>query len=111
MGYVQDANLRTWHSCFIARFNAQKLINYKKEMTKKIISLIKKRFLPHKHKWQIRGRNRYGVATYRICLKCRETFERVNEFYEEERWEKCEPIAELDSQFDSNDRYVFKSLA
>jgi hypothetical protein len=66
------------------------------------------RFFPHKHKWQIRGINRYGGETYKICLKCRKTFQRVNNFWETERWEECKPIAELDNQFDSNDRFIFK---
>ena len=66
------------------------------------------RFFPHKHKWQIRGQNRYGGATYRICLKCRETYQRVNNSWEDEKWEQCEPIPDLDAQFDSNDRFIFK---
>lgn len=66
------------------------------------------RFFPHKHKWQIRGRNRYGGATYRICLKCRETYQRVNNSWEDERWQQCEAIPDLDAQFDSNDRFIFK---
>lgn len=66
------------------------------------------RFFSHKHKWQIRGRNRYGVETYRICLKCRKTYQRVNKSWEDERWEQCEPIPDLDAQFDSNDRFIFK---
>lgn len=71
------------------------------------ISSITNRLFPHKHKWQIRGQNRYGGDTYRICLKCRETFKRVNNSWEDDRWEKCDPIPELDNQFDSNDKYIF----
>ena len=62
----------------------------------------------HSHKWQIRGRNKYGGETYRICLKCRETYQRVNNPWENERWEQCEPILNLDAQFDKNDNYIFK---
>lgn len=72
------------------------------------IGAVMSRFSSHKHKWQIRGRNRYGGETYRICLKCRETYQRVNNSWEDERWEQCEPIADLDGQFDSNDRFIFK---
>lgn len=62
---------------------------------------------PHKHKWQARGQNRYGVTTYRMCLTCRERQKRVNKSFEEERWETCDPIPDLDAQFDENDRYIF----
>lgn len=62
---------------------------------------------PHRHNWQIRGRNRYGGGTYRVCLGCRIPQKRVNKPYEEERWENCEPIKELDDQFDENDRFLF----
>jgi hypothetical protein len=62
---------------------------------------------PHKHKWQVRGTNRYGTPTYRLCLKCRITEKRVNKSNEEDKWEQCEPIPELDSQFDVNDKYIF----
>lgn len=65
------------------------------------------RFFEHRHKWQARGRNRYGVRTYRMCLKCRERQKRVNKINEEERWETCEPIPELDAQFDENDNYIW----
>ena len=61
----------------------------------------------HKHKWQTRGCNRYGIETYRICLKCRETQERINKSYETEMWAKCNPIKDLDNQFDENDKFIF----
>ena len=62
-----------------------------------------KLLFPHRHKWQTRGQNRWGLPTYRLCLKCRETQCRVNKSYENESWEKCDPIIELDNQFDEND--------
>ena len=68
--------------------------------------LIKKLF-PHRHKWQIRGRNRYGTPTYRFCLKCRKAQERVNNPFEDDKFEYCEPIPELDNQFDKNNNYIF----
>ena len=57
----------------------------------------------HRHKWQTRGQNKWGLPTYRICLKCRETQKRVNKSHESERWEKCDSIESLDKQFDEND--------
>lgn len=72
-----------------------------------MIFTIINRIRGHKHIWQVRGINRYGGATYKICLKCRETFVRVNKLSEEERWEKCDPIIDLDSQFDDNDKFIF----
>ena len=62
---------------------------------------------PHKHRWQVRGRNRWGGDTYRICLGCRKTFKRVNNSWEDEKWKECEPIEELDNQFDENDNIIF----
>lgn len=64
-------------------------------------------FLTHRHKWQARGKNRYGGTTYRMCLRCRKTQKRVNKINEQERWENCEPIPELDSKFDENDNYIW----
>jgi len=61
----------------------------------------------HKHKFQVRGRNRYGVATYKICLKCRKAFERVNESLDSEVWKECSPINHLDAQFNENDKFIF----
>lgn len=78
-----------------------------------IVEAVRKRNLPtifrreHLHKWQIRGRNRYGGETYRICLKCRQTCRRVNKISEPEQWERCDPVKELDDQFDSNDQFIF----
>lgn len=66
-----------------------------------------KRFFKHKHKFQVRGVNRFGTPTYQVCLKCRKSFERVNKSYEKEKWQECEKILELDKQFDKNDRYIF----
>jgi len=73
------------------------------------ISGVVSRYLSHHHKWQVRGRNRYGGETYRICLKCRKAYKRVNKISEDERWEECEPIPELDNQFDQNDNYIWSS--
>lgn len=73
-------------------------------------SFLKKLFLkvfPHQHTWQVRGVNRYGLETYKICLTCRKTYKRVNKSWESARWEECEPIAELDNQFDQNDKFKF----
>ena len=63
--------------------------------------------LKHKHKWQIRGRNRYGLPTYRMCLKCREPQKRINKSHEHEKWEKCNPIKELDNQFNEKNEFRF----
>ena len=72
-----------------------------------LVAGVMARFFSHKHKWQIRGRNRYGGETYRICLKCRKTYQRVNDSWEDEIWQECEPIPYLDSQFDTNDKFIF----
>lgn len=63
--------------------------------------------MKHKHKWQTRGINRYGNTTYRVCLKCREAQHRVNEPFQKDKFDKCDPIPELDAQFDENDKYIF----
>ena len=75
-------------------------------MIKCLINYIKSKF-KHKHKWQTRGINRYGIDTYRICIKCKESQHRINKSYESELWEKCEPITELDNQFDKNNNFIF----
>jgi len=64
-----------------------------------------------KHKWQSRGQNRYGTITYRVCLKCREPQQRVNNLGEPDKFEKCEPNDYLDNQFDENDNYIFETKA
>lgn len=74
-------------------------------MKKQIKSLIKKLF-PHNHKWQRRGVNQYGITTYRMCLRCRNTESLVNESNEPEKFIPCEPVLELDNQFDENDEYI-----
>lgn len=61
----------------------------------------------HKHKWQIRGRNRWGLETYRVCTKCGEAQERVNKPNQFDLFLKCERIKELDAQFDENNQYIF----
>ncbi len=67
-----------------------------------------KNFRQCNHKWQSRGQNGYGITTYRFCLKCREPQQRINNLGEPDKFEKCEPIPLLDSQFDKNDKYIFK---
>lgn len=74
---------------------------------KLVLYEVVKRFFKHKHKFQVRGVNRFGTPTYQVCLKCRKSFERVNKSYEKEKWQECEKILELDKQFDKNDRYIF----
>lgn len=61
----------------------------------------------HRHKWQTRGVNRFGTDTYRICLKCRVTQQRTNKPFKPDLWTDCDPIPELDNQFDGNDQYIF----
>lgn len=61
----------------------------------------------HSHKWQVRGENRFGLPTYRLCLKCRISQQRVNNIGQPDMWDICEPKKYLDSQFDSNDKYIF----
>ena len=72
-----------------------------------LINGIFDRFSVHNHKWQSRGINRYGGITYRVCLKCRKAQKRVNKISEDEKWEYCDSMPELDSQFDENDNYIF----
>lgn len=72
------------------------------------LSIVIARLFPHRHKWQQRGVNKYGATTYRMCLKCRETQQRVNKSNEPDRFEKCKPIIDLDAQFDENDEYIFE---
>ena len=57
----------------------------------------------HNHKWQIRGQNSFGLPTYRICLKCRETQERLDR----DNWVKCYPMHSLDILFDEKDDFIF----
>ena len=72
-----------------------------------MIASLFSRIFPHRHNWQTRGVNTYGAPTYRLCLKCRETQGRVSVV--PDRWEKCDPIPELDNQFDSNDNFIFRN--
>ena len=63
------------------------------------------------HRWQSRGQNRYGVTTYRMCLHCRKT-QRMKMFDFQNwqaDWIDCEPMPELDEQFDENDKFIFQS--
>ena len=64
------------------------------------------RFFKHKHKWQTRGVNKWGLTTYRFCLKCGERQERINKSNEEDKFIKCNPIPHLDEQFDKDNNYI-----
>lgn len=66
------------------------------------------RLFQHRHRFQDRGQNRYGGITYKVCLKCRKSYIRVNSIGEPEKWEECDPIPELDNQFDENDKFIFR---
>lgn len=66
-----------------------------------------KKIFPHIHKWQQRGVNRYGTTTYKVCTKCGESQKRVNKSYEDDKFEVCSPIIDLDNQFDKNNKYIF----
>lgn len=74
-----------------------------------LLGTIIAKIFKHRHKWQVRGVNRYGSPTYKICLKCRKTCARVNQPFTKEVWQECTPNVELDSQFDNQDRYIFKT--
>lgn len=74
-----------------------------------MINWIKARLLKHRHRWQIRGVNRYGSPTYRVCLKCREPQKLVSGPGGPELWEKCEPVPFLDLQFNEDDQFIFNN--
>lgn len=57
----------------------------------------------HRHKWQDRGYNRWGVPTYRICLKCRIRQQVTSGPWEPRKWEVCDPIPELDNVYNEKD--------
>ena len=59
------------------------------------------------HNWQCRGRNRFGLSTYEVCLKCGKARQR-NGMGKKPEFIDCERIKELDNQFDSNNNYIFK---
>lgn len=60
----------------------------------------------HRHKWQTRGVNKWNLSTYRVCLRCGEAQERINQSFEKEMFVPCEHIKELDNQFDSKGNYI-----
>lgn len=60
------------------------------------------------HNWQCRGRNRFGLSTYEVCLKCGKARQR-NDMGKKPEFIDCERIEELDNQFDSNNNYIFKN--
>lgn len=66
-------------------------------------------FFRHNHKWQTRGVNRYGLVTYRVCLKCGQAEERVNQPGEDDKFSTCERMPELDNQFDEKGNYIFNN--
>lgn len=58
------------------------------------------------HNWQTRARNRYGLSTYEVCLKCGKAQER-NLPGQHPSFLECERIKEFDDQFDENGNYIF----
>jgi hypothetical protein len=71
---------------------------------KEIVNLFK-----HRHIFQDRAINTFGIPTYRVCLKCRKSYQRINKPHEIDKWEQCEPLEKFDSQFDKKDNYIFKN--
>lgn len=63
------------------------------------------RLFKHRHKWQVRGRSRYQNPTYRVCLRCRQAQEWKGGL--NGKFVNCDPIHNLDAQFDENDKYIF----
>ena len=57
------------------------------------------------HKWQTRGRNIYGFATYQVCLKCGKAQEWEGGL--NGRFVDCKRNPFLDEQFDENNNYIF----
>lgn len=56
----------------------------------------------HKHKWQTRAVNRYGITTYRVCLQCG-----IAEHWEggmSGKMQKCERLKEFDIDYDLKQR-------
>jgi hypothetical protein len=56
------------------------------------------RIFKHKHKWEIRGVNPWGLPTYKVCLRCGVAQERINKPFEKEEWRECKRVKELDEQ-------------
>ena len=59
------------------------------------------------HFWQTRARNRYGLSTYKVCLKCGKAKQR-NDINQSPAFIDCERLKEFDDQFDKNNNYIFK---
>lgn len=58
------------------------------------------------HKWQTRARNRFGLTTYEVCLKCGKARER-NDRGKMPAFLECERIKEFDDQFDEKGNYIY----
>jgi hypothetical protein len=58
----------------------------------------------HKHKWQSRAINRYGMTTYRVCLKCGRaeciSHDEWKNGFLQTIYERCERMSEFDSEYD-----------
>jgi len=65
-----------------------------------------KNLFKHNHKWQTRGVNRWNTPTYRVCLKCGEAQQRVNDLGHPDKFEQCSRNAYLDDQFDEKGNYI-----
>ena len=61
-------------------------------------------FLNSLHNWQVRARNRYGLSTHEVCLKCGIARER-NEQGKSPEFIECERIEEFDNQFNKKGIY------
>ena len=75
----------------------------------KISKLIKtpvgiyRQIFKHKHEWQTRAVNRYGLTAYRVCLKCSQpqelTGEQWKNGYCKSIYANCKNIPEFDKDF------------
>lgn len=59
------------------------------------------------HRWQTRATNVYFNPMYQKCLTCKTHQERTNKSWEDDKFQKCEPMPEFDNQFDKNNNYIF----
>tara|TARA_R110000782_G_scaffold83895_2_gene164041 strand:+ start:265 stop:519 length:255 start_codon:yes stop_codon:yes gene_type:complete len=59
------------------------------------------------HEWQSRAKNRYGLPTYEVCLKCGRARER-NCDRDAKQFSECERIKEFDDQFDKKGNYIYE---
>ncbi len=58
------------------------------------------------HNWQTRARNRFGLSTYEVCLKCGDAQMR-NGMGKHPSFVPCKRIEEFDNQFDKYGNYKF----